>query len=182
MNSFAVFYQLAGPDLLSLSCSPELEDLLMEGPPITLAYICELRGLTKLTLSGYKRNTFPSALQSLKLQELGLICSPGAAQQMLSTGSMTTLRKLYIWEYPDSRPCGVGEFHHALRDTSSPHHTWAQELDQLGQAVLRLPRLVKVSGSCSLFRCALAEELRGWDTWMGKDSQNDPYQAWRKLI
>ena len=100
---------------------------------------------------------------------------------MLSPGAMTTLRKLSIREFSRAHPDGMADFNCALEDTSSPHHTWAQELDQLGKVVFSLPRLVEVSGSCSLFSCAMAEKLRAWGTWVGQDSDGEPYQAWKKL-
>ena len=130
-----------------------------------VSIICNLTALTQLTLHGYKRTTQISALQNLKLEELQLEECPGAAQHILSTAAMTTLERLSIWVAREGRPHDVEAFNAALRDTSSPDHTWAEGLHQLGQAVLSLPRLVEVSGYCLLFSCAMAEDLRAWSQW-----------------
>ena len=166
-NNRPLFIQLAGPELLSLKIMPDKGMQYQEMRLGTVAAIAKLSALTRLELTGYKCTARLTALQRLKLQELSLDSSPGAAEAILLPGAMTTLQKLHLSE-------GFGEifdqaaFQNDLADTDSEGHQRAQQLHQLGQVLFGLPSLVEVSGSCCLFTCAMAEGLKDWSVWQQK--------------
>ena len=174
-----IFMQLASSNLLSLNCSPEDEEHL-EMPQETVSAICNLTALTRLALYDWACISGFSALQGLNLRELRLGNCSEAAQQILATGQMTSLERLHIADWTKGSTDDVEAFNSALTDTSSPDHTEAVELHQLGQAILSLPRLAEVSGPCRLFSCAMAEELRAWPKWLKEDPASPAYQAWKR--
>ena len=176
-----IFIQLAGPNLLSLKYMPDVVEWDQDMPENTVNAICNLTSLTRLELYHCYCTTRFSALQGLKLQELKLDSCPGAAQQILSNGTMSTLKKLHIWESKEDQTQDVTAFTTAVRETASPDHKWAQELNQLGKVVLSLPKLVRLSGSSLLFSLAMAEELRVWSEWKSKGSRGDDHWVWKKL-
>lgn len=149
-------------------------------PERTVTAISNLTALTQLTLYSYRGATRLSALQGLQLKKLRLEGCPGAAQQILGNGGMTSLQKLHIWESKHDPTHDVTAFNTALGDTASADHQWAQELYQLGQVVLSLPNLVQVSGSSLLFTGAMAEGLRAWREWRSDPMFSDCWY-WKKL-
>ena len=174
-----IFIHLAGPDLLSLEIMPDEGEENQEMPIRTVSAIAKLSALTRLELNGYNLTTRLSALQHLKLQELNLHSSPGAAEAILLPGAMTTLQKLHILEGRDA--ADVEEYKNDLANTESEGHQSAQKLHQLGQVLFSLPSLVQVSGSCPLFSCAMAEGLKEWSLWKQKQSMFEKNWVWKKL-
>ena len=149
----------------------------------TASVIASLTSLTQLTLAEYGYSEGLSALHGLELQELRLKHCSNAAASILSSGAMTSLETLHISEGTEPKEgvfSDLTAFNEALEDTRITDHEKAQELHQLGQVVLSLPRLVQLSGDCSLFSYALTKDQTRWSVW--KEGKTiPPCWVWKKL-
>lgn len=150
---------IAGAALQSLTYSAKRQD------PIDIAAITRLTGLTALHLEQVDWSTGLEALRSLPLQSLSLRNCPGAEFIFLVPGALTALRQLEVteatryivnltqwWRFITNSEL---EAHQALQNTF-------QLLREVGDTVLRLPNLVKLSGSSSLLMVGIRNGQNGW--------------------
>ena len=148
---------LAGIEVLSLSsrCSQGFEE-----KDIDISAIVSSTALTRLELVEYHRKSNLAPLWELGLKELVLLDCPNIPKALLVPGALTALQKLHIAER--GRRISPAAFQANLRDPASEAYVSSHKLCRLGAIVLSLPSLVQLSGTCSLFEAAMAEELEGW--------------------
>ena len=143
------FIGLAGPSLKTLRCSVSpLGDI-----PLLRAVakaVPRLTSLTCLTLACCRQGRDLLPLRTLGLRELVLLDTSGLYCSLFSRGGFLALESLQIIETCiDLQPI--------TRET----HKW--ELHRgVGQVMLRLPSLARLSGRSSLFKYVIAENLKGW--------------------
>ena len=134
------------PGLQCLEYQWEHSDL--ESVSIAFQKMSTFQGLTKLDLRNFNFSRQSSTLQKLPLQELVIVdCKMQLEMHLLGLGKIRTLRRLHVEEPNDIwLPCC--------------YPTWM--LSGIGEALLKLPDLTQLSGTCLLFDSSLIKELSGW--------------------
>ena len=142
--------KLANPELQCFECS------LHTTPGVTLTQVVDhigtLTNLTRLELHAfiYEQTINVRPLHSLPLRELVLLDCQNLEAKLLMPGSLTSLQKLHIAE-SDERQTAISQQPDVM-----------PQLRECGKAVLSLPDLTQLSGSCALFSFGMVEDLSSW--------------------
>ena len=135
--------------------------------------LARLTSLTKLVLTHVDGFEDVSPLSTLpNLQELALMNSRHMETKLFRVGSMQSLRKLII---EDNIFSGMALGGIMPMDDPPPPLSLVRLLKQVGQAILKLPRLVEISGRAKVF-----DELHA-SGWWQKSADRRYRSKWHRL-
>ena len=155
----ASIMQLAGPELLSLSCR-QSTDLEEDEQVLDIPAIASLSALTQLELILYKSCLDCAPLRQLKLKELVLLGCPHIPEILIVPEALIALLKLLIVD--DSDGPTLNAYQNDLHTPMSDGYLQAHQLFRMSAISFNLPSLVKLSGKCNLFTTSMAQELNSW--------------------
>ena len=147
-ESSSIMNRLATHGLQTLEV--ELETMYSKYKAYLDCSVCDigrLTALTRLEMRYFRPIDYINItlIQALPVQELVFLECRGLEVQLIVPGAFSSLRKLHIEE---------SRYGHS-------NHT-GKQLTACGSALLSLPHLSQLSGSCALFESGLKDELKGW--------------------
>ena len=140
---------------------------------ILFSRVAKLCGVTQLWLDGihFQEPGCLTALQQLRLLELGFMDCSGIVEALRQPDAFPHLQKLCIIEADSD----VADFEEAEERANL-----REEVHNMSKAIFKLPSLIELSGRCRLFSLPAPDM---WKLWSRPDPEfTSVRQVWRKVL
>lgn len=170
LDSDRRYLQLASPQLQSLMYGPVSSEEEAE----VMEYIVSFFGLTKLEFvrADFHHQARFKELKRLDLRELSFIFCTGVAEALSHANAFAGLQKLCINE--DRRDVQAFD---AAR-TAGVHMQDLEEVLMMREVLMKLPRLVEVSGKCRMFSLGMPAD---WKLMCRPDPSSSLDEIWQRV-